>query len=132
MENRVKEILNQLDNGKIIYKDAIKLIKNINFETNIVKKKASKLKISVVDEKQSIRIPAIPLGLITFLIDIGFGISSIAMKYVDDFDEDLRKILDSLDKKDIKLIFKELKKYGSFELVDIKDGDSTEIKITIL
>ncbi|WP_025640454.1 hypothetical protein [Schnuerera ultunensis] len=132
MEGSIKEILSQLDNGEIKYKDAMNSIKNMNFNTETIKKKASKLKIYVVDGEESIKIPAIPFGLITFFIDIGFGISSIAVRFVDDLDEDVKKILNSIDRKDIKLIFKELKKYGPFDLVDIQGGDNMKVKITIL
>lgn len=132
MENKVREILNQLDKGEIKHKEAIKLIRRLNINTNTMKKKASRLKITVIDEEQSIRIPAIPFGLITFLIDIGLGLSSIASRFVDDFDEDAKKILDSIDRKDIKLIFNELRRHGPFDLVDVQDGNSTEVKITIL
>ncbi|MCF6466145.1 DUF2089 domain-containing protein [Clostridium sp. Cult2] len=132
MENSIKEILNQLDKGDIKHKEAIKLMKMININTNTVKKKASRLKITVIDEEQSIKIPAIPFGLITFLIDIGFGLSSIALRFVDDFDEDVKRILDSIDRKDIKQVFSELRKHGPFDLVDVQDGDNTEVKITIL
>lgn len=90
MENKVREILNQLDKGEIKHKEAIKLIRRLNINTNTMKKKASRLKITVIDEEQSIRIPAIPFGLITFLIDIGLGLSSIASRFVDDFDEDAK------------------------------------------
>ena len=134
MESNVREILDQLNKGDIKYKDAIQLIKNINNNSsiNIVKKKASKLKISVVDGEQSIKIPPIPFGLITFFIDIGFGISSMAMRFVDDFDEDVKMLLDSLDKNDIKLIFKELKEHGPFQLVNIQNGSNTEVKINVV
>lgn len=132
LESSIKEILNQLDNGEIKYRDAMNLIKNMDFNIETIKKKASKLKIYVVNEEESIKIPAIPFGLITFFIDIGFGLSSIAVRFVDDLDEDIREILNSIDRKDIKLIFEELKKYGPFDLVAIRDGDNKEVKITIL
>lgn len=132
MKNNIKMILNQLDNGKIECKEAIKMIKKIDVKNDTVRKRASKLKISVIDKEQSVKIPAIPFGLINFLIDLSFGLSSIALKFVDDLDEDVKKILNSIDRKDIKLIFKELKKHGPFNLVDIREGNNTEVKITIL
>ncbi|HSH34959.1 hypothetical protein [Schnuerera sp.] len=84
MKNNIKMILNQLDNGKIECKEAIKMIKKIDVKNDTVRKRASKLKISVIDKEQSVKIPAIPFGLINFLIDLGFGLSSIALKFVDD------------------------------------------------
>lgn len=132
MENKVNDILNQLDNGKIRCKDAIKIIKNNEYKANEINRKASGIKISIIDKDHTIRIPKIPFGLIIFLIDIGFNILSIATRFTNSLDEDLKKILDSVDRKDIKEIFKALKKHGSFDLVDIKEGDNTEVKISIL
>ena len=132
MKNNVKEILNQLNRGEIDYKKAIKLIENIDTSPKVVRKKASRLKVIVVDEDQSIRIPAISFWLINFLIDIGLGLSSIALRFVKDLDEDAKKILNSIDSRDLKQIFKELKNHGPFDLVDIQDENDTEVKISIL
>ena len=95
-------------------------------------KKATKLKITIVDDGKRINLPGIPFWLIEFLIDLGFGISSIAMKFVKEIDEDAKRILDSIDRKDIKLLIKELKKYGPFDLVNIREGDKTYVHISIL
>lgn len=132
MKNNVKEILNQLNRGEIDYKKAIKLIENIDTSPKVVRKKASRLKVIVVDEDRSIRIPAISFWLINFLIDIGLGLSSIALRFVKDLDEDAKKILNSIDSRDLKQIFKELKNHGPFDLVDIQDENDTEVKISIL
>src|SRR5699024_9118761 len=118
LKNNVKEILNQLNRGEIDYKKAIKLIENIDTSRKVVRKKASRLKVIVVDEDRSIRIPAISFWLINFLIDIGLGLSSIALRFVKDLDEDAKKILNSIDSRDLKQIFKELKNHGPFDLVD--------------
>lgn len=91
-----------------------------------------KLKISIIDEGNHIRIPGIPFWLINFLVDIGFGIGSIALKFGKDLDEDAVRILDSIDRKDIKSILDELKRYGPFDLVNVKGGDKTSVRISIL
>jgi len=95
-------------------------------------KKATKLKITIVDDEKKINLPGIPFWLIEFLIDLGFGLSSIALKFIKEIDEDTKKILDSIDRKDIKQMIKELKKYGPFELVNIREGDKTYVHISIL
>lgn len=132
LENSIKEILNGLNGGKIKYEDAIKSIKGIHCKTKKIKKKPTGIKISVIDEKHSINLPKLPFGLISLLIDIGFGLSSIAIRLIDDLDEDTKKILDSIDKKDIKEIIKVVKKCGPFDLIDIEQGDSTKVKISVL
>lgn len=95
-------------------------------------KKATKLKITIIDDGKKINLPGIPFWLIEFLIDLGFGIGSIAMRFIKEIDEDAKKILDSIDKKDIKQLIKELKKHGPFDLVNIREGDKTYVHISIL
>lgn len=95
-------------------------------------KKATKLKIIIKNEGNSINIPGIPFWLINILADLGFGLSSIALKFADDLDEKTKRILDSIKSEDIKLIINELRDYGSFDLVDIVVGNETEVKISIL
>lgn len=95
-------------------------------------KKATKLKISIVDEGRYINIPGIPFWLISFLVNLGLGIGSIALKFVKDMDEDTIRILDSIDRKDIKLLIKELKSYGPFDLVNVSEGNGTKVRISIL
>lgn len=95
-------------------------------------KRATKLKISIVDEGKHINIPGIPFWLISFLVDLGLGLSSIVLKFIKDIDEDTKMILNSIDRKDIKLLIRELKNYGPFDLVDISEGDGTEVRISIL
>lgn len=96
------------------------------------KKKATKLKILIVAEDKKISIPSIPFWFINLLINLGFGILSIALKYIQDIDEDTKKIIKSIDKKDIKEIIKELKKCGPTDLVKVEEGDGTKVKISIL
>ena len=96
------------------------------------RKKATKLKILITDEDKKISIPSIPFWLINLLIALGFGITSIAFKYGKDIDENTKKILKSIDRKDIKEIIKELKKCGPTDLVKVEEGNETIVKISIL
>jgi hypothetical protein len=73
-----------------------------------------------------------PFWLLDFLISLVFGICSTASKFSNGLDEDLKMVLESIDSKDLKMIFKELKQYGTFDLVDINDGDETLVKISVL
>lgn len=93
---------------------------------------ARRIKISIIDQGKAINIPAIPFWLINFLVDLGFGIASITLKFVKSIDEDVKKALSLIDRRDLKLLIKELKKYGLFDLVDISEGDRTRVKISIL
>lgn len=47
-------------------------------------------------------------------------------------DEDLKEALNLIDKRDIKLLINELKKYGPFDLVNISEGNRTRVRISIL
>jgi len=95
-------------------------------------KRAKKIKISITDKEKHINIPAIPFCIISFLVDLGFGIGAIAVKFMKDMDEDLKEALNLIDKRDIKLLINELKKYGPFDLVNISEGNRTRVRISIL
>lgn len=95
-------------------------------------RKARKIKISIVDEGKHINIPGIPFWLINFLVDLGLGLGSIAIKFAKDIDEDAKKILNAIDRKDIKLLIRELKNNGPFDLVKVSEGHGTKVKISIL
>lgn len=134
MKNHIHNILKSLEIGEINTDKAIRDINNIdkNYSTKV--RKASKLKITIIDkaENQNIRIPAIPFWLLDLLISLGMGLGSIALRFVDSIDEETRKILETIDSKDLKKLSAELKRHGPFDMVDIKEGDNTEIKIRIL
>ena len=134
MRDHIHNILKELDEGSINTKKAIKKIKNINTSPNKKVRKASKLKITIIDrdEEKNIRIPAIPFWLINSFISLGLGLGSIAARFVDDIDEETKKILEIVDSKDLKNIINELRKHGPFDMVDIEEGDNTKIQIRVL
>lgn len=132
MKEEINNILEKLNVGDITTQEAIKQIRSIHIDLNPPRKKASKIKIMVIDEEQNIRLPAIPFWLLDLFISLGLGLGSIALKFVNDIDEETKSILESINSKDLRKIFNELKKYGPFDMVDIEDGDSTKIKISVL
>ena len=133
MKDSIQDILHKLSTGEIDSEKAVNLIKNIDTNSDIVRGKASKLKITVVDKKenQSIRIPAIPFWLLSSLGSIGLGIGSIALRFSKNLDEYSKEALKAINSKDLRKILKEIKKYGPFDLVDVDDGDGTIVKISV-
>lgn len=132
MKYNIIEILKELEEGKISCKKAIKLMKTQ--ERKIFKrKKASKIKISVIDESSntSIKLPGIPFWLLSFFGTIGVGIINISIKKGKEIDKDLKIALDILDEIDLKLFIKELKNCDPFDLVHVKSSDSN-VRISIL
>lgn len=132
MKEKIRSILKKLNKGDITTNEALDQIKNIHENLKLPKRKASKIKIMVIDEEQNIRLPAIPFWLLDLFISLGLGLGSIALKFVNDIDEETKSILESINSEDLRKIFNELKKYGPFDMVDIEDGDSTKIKISVL
>ncbi|NMB07424.1 MAG: hypothetical protein GX981_03410 [Tissierellia bacterium] len=134
MKAEINNILEELNSGKISANKAINKIQSINISPNKRIPKTRKIKIHIVDKSEdtNIKIPAIPFWLINFLISLGLGLGSIAARFVDDIDEDLKMILEIIDSKDLKIITNELRKHGPFNMVEIKEGDNTEINIRIL
>lgn len=131
MNNEINIILKDLEKGKINTKKAIEKIKSIDTKPKRVRK-ASKIKIHVVDKDTNIRIPGIPFWLINSMISLGFGLGNLVSRFSTDIDEDLKVILDNISSKDVKMIINELKKHGPYNLVDIKDGEDTKILIKIM
>lgn len=132
MKEEIRNILEAISKGDITTKAAIIQIKNISTISNLPKRKASKLKIIVKDESQNLRLPAIPFWLLDLLIGMGLGLGTITLKFIKDIDDDTRLILESINSKDLRKIINELKRHGPFEMVDIKDGNNTTVKISIL
>lgn len=132
MKEKIRSILKKLNKGDITTNEALDQIKNIHENLKLPKRKASKIKIYIIDEDKNIKLPAIPFWLLDFFISIGLGLGSIALKFVNDIDEETKSILESINSEDLRKIFNELKKYGPFDMVDIEDGDNTIVKISIL
>ncbi len=134
MRDHIHNILKELDEGSINTKKAIKKIENINTSPSRKARKASRIKITIIDkaEGKNIRIPSIPFWLLNSLISLGLGLGSIATKFVDNIDEETKKILEIVDSKDLKNIINELRKYGPFDIVDIENGDNTKVQIRVL
>jgi hypothetical protein len=131
LKSEINIILKDLDNGKIDTEEALKKIKSIDTTPKKVRK-AHKIKIHVIDEDTNIKIPGIPFWLINSMISLGFGLGNIASKFSENIDEDLKMVLDNINSRDVKKIINELKKHGSYNLVDIEDGENTKVLIKIL
>lgn len=134
MRDHINNILKELDEGSIDTKKAIKKIESINTSPSKKVKKASRIKITIIDktEGKNIRIPSIPFWLINSLISLGLGLGSIAARFVDNMDEETKKILEIVDSKDLKNIINELKNHGPFDMVDIEESDNTTVQIKVL
>ncbi|MBU5456138.1 hypothetical protein [Caproiciproducens sp. MSJ-32] len=132
MKEKIGNILKKLNKGEITTNEALDQIKNVHENLKLPKRKASKIKIYITDEDKNIKLPAIPFWLLDLFISLGLGLGSIALKFVNDIDEETKSILESINSEDLRKIFNELKKYGPFDMVDIEDGDSTKIKISVL
>jgi len=131
LKSNIIKILNQLDQGKISCKKAIRLINKKNRRIKSTRK-ASKLKIYVSEKNKTIRLPGIHFCFLKFLINIGIYIANISMKKGKIDDEDTKKLLYILNEIDLNIIFNELKNYGPFDLIHVEEGKDTEIKISIL
>lgn len=134
MKDQVQDILKELDEGNINTKKAIKEIHSINLKYNKRVRKASKIKIIIMNENEgkNIRIPSIPFWLINSFISLGLGLGSIAAKFVDSIDEEVREILEVVNSKDLKDLIQELRKYGPFDMINIEEGNNTKIQIRVL
>lgn len=132
MKEEIRSILENLNMGNITTQEAIKGIRSIPIDLNPPRKKASRIKIVIIDEKQNIRLPTIPFWLLDLFIGMGLGLGSIVLKFVEDIDKETRTVLESISSRDLINIFDEIKRSGPFEMIDIEDGDSTKIKISVL
>lgn len=131
MKSEINIILKDLDNDRIDTEEALKKIKSIDIKPKRIRK-AHKIKIYVIDEDTNIKIPGIPFWLINSMISLGFGLGSIASRFSESIDEDLKMVLDNINSRDVKKIINELKKHGSYNLVDIEDGENTKVLIKVL
>lgn len=132
MDLEIKNILNLLNEDKIDCKSALKLINSYNSDKPN-NKKARKLKISIYDSKdnKSIRIPAIPFGLLNFLLRLAIRISPSILKRNQHLDKNTRMALEILI--DIKEAINILKNYPPCDIVNICEGNhGDEVIISIL
>ena len=110
MKAEINNILEELNSGKISANKAISKIQSINISPNKRIPKARKIKIHIVDKSEDTNIKFQQFPLYNkFLISLGLGLGSIAARFVDDIDEDLKMILEIIDSKDLKIITNELK-----------------------
>ncbi len=95
---------------------------------------ASRIKIKVVDTKSDfrLRLPSIPFWLIIFLSSIALKFKNVALRNINDLDDNAKFFLKQLDNRMIKDLIYELKSHGKFDLVDLSTGDGTMVKISIL
>ncbi|MFS8542009.1 MAG: hypothetical protein LOD89_07960 [Tissierellales bacterium] len=95
------------------------------------KKKATKLKIQVVEDGKHINIPAMPFWLINFIINIIIGLAKITLIFLNEKDEEFH-ILNRINSNDIKSLIREIRKYKPFDLLDIEYSDKIKVKISTL
>ena len=95
------------------------------------KKKATKLKIQVVEDGKHINIPAMPFWLINFIINIIIGLAKITLRFLNEKDEEFH-ILNRINSNDIKSLIREIRKYKPFDLLDIEYSDKIKVKISTL
>lgn len=136
MDREIKSILKKLEENKIKVHEAVDEIyrlKSFIIEESHFKK-AKKIKIHIVNhlEGTKIKIPGIPFWLVNSMVSLGFGLLGIVEKYVNNIDEEVKLILENIDREDLKEIINELKKHGPFKMVEIKEGENTEVNIEIV
>ncbi|KPU26569.1 hypothetical protein TR13x_09490 [Caloranaerobacter sp. TR13] len=134
MKDSIQKILTMLERKEISAKKAIYLLKNLQPDNNKPKKRASKIKITIIDESEhKIKIPAIPFWMIELLVNIGLKLITITSKYSKHLDDDTLKHIKALKDIDLNEIFKVLRMHEPFNLVDVEDEKSgSKIKIITL
>lgn len=134
MKYSIQKILTMLEKKEINAERAIYLLKNLHSDINKPKKRASKIKITIIDESEhKIKIPAIPFWMIELLINIGLKLTTIASKYSKRLDDDTLRHIEALKDIDLNEIFKVLRMHEPFDLIDIKDEkNGSKVKITTL
>lgn len=95
---------------------------------------ATRIKVTVIDKKENVnlRLPGIPFWIISSLFNLALLFKPLVLKYADDLDEQARFALEELDYGTIKEIFDVLRSYEKFDLVDMSNGEGTQVKISIL
>lgn len=95
---------------------------------------ASKIKIKVIHNESNfkLRLPGIPFWLIIVLCSIALKFKDVAIRNMNNLDEDSKFFLNQLDSKVIRDLIRELRLHGKFDLVDVSTGDGTMVKISIL
>lgn len=135
MNNEIMDILNKLDRGSISSKKALKLINKIDFDKRTLRKKSSKLKITIVDgdEGKKLRLPAMPFWFVKGLANMGLGVAKFIAKRSNYKDKESLKYLDMAKEFDLSGIFNELKNCEPCDIVDVIDGSNGDkVKISIL
>ncbi|QIB27892.1 DUF2089 domain-containing protein [Caloranaerobacter azorensis] len=134
MKDSIQKILTMLEKKEIDVKEAIYLLKSLHPDINKPKKRASKIKITIIDEeKHKINIPAMPFWIVQLLSKAGLKLTIITSKYSKHLDNNTLKYIETLKDIDLNEIFKVLKMHEPFDLVNIEDGtDGSKIKIITL
>lgn len=128
------DTLQLLKEEKINCEKAIKLINSYNLDKSNTKK-SRKIKVFIYDSEddRTIKLPAIPFGLITSLSSFALWISSIALKNSKELDNDSKKAIEVLKDVDVKEVLNALRNCPPCELVNVYDGeDGDEVIISIL
>lgn len=143
MDSIIK-ILSDIDSQKLSVADGLIAINSISPEVK-QQKRARKMKIAVIDEGKKVRIPAMPFWFLSIFckFSLRYGNKKLrksCKKNIFDSDEDAEFLksscdinLDNITSADVDLFLKELRNFGSFNFIDVYDGeDNTSVKIDLI
>ncbi len=134
MNNEIKNIIINLKDGEIKPDEAVNLINQYNYPKIIKTKRCSKLKIYVYskDDNKTIRLPAIPLWLITLLGSFALTIIKLVRFVPNIMNKKTEKYLNLLKHFNLREILLELKTHEPFDLVNVEEKDGDVVRISIL
>lgn len=133
----IKEILTEVENGKLTSKEAVDILRNLP-HTNKQVKYAKKIKIKIHDreDNRKINLPAIPIWVIEKFVLFGIRFSNYFYKEKTKVDENTgeesRDLGDwsfedgkvKIDTKDLKKVFSVLRQIPPCKLVEVDDKDA--------
>lgn len=134
MNSEIENIIVKLKEGDLQPQKAVKLINQHNYSDLALEPSCSKLKIIIYskEDNKTIRIPSIPFWFITSLGNAGLTITKFITSKSDSIDDKTKQYLSILDDFDLRDIFKELRSYGPFDLVNLEEKDGDVIRISVL
>ena len=134
MNNEIKNVMTRLKNGEIKPDKAVNLINQYNYPKVMKTKRCSKLKIYIYskNDNKTIKIPAIPLWLITLLGNFALTIIKLVRFIPNTTNEETKKYLSILNHFNLREILLELKTHEPFDLVNVEEKDGDVVRISIL